>query len=287
MKAIEIKNLTKYYGKSRGVEELSLSVDEGEFYGFIGPNGAGKSTTIRTLLGLIRATSGEAFVLGRDLSQYVTYLKEVGYLQSETTFYDTMKVSEIIRLSADIRGLDCSKTASELCERLKLDTSKKVRDLSLGNRKKVGIVCAMQHNPRLYILDEPTSGLDPLIQKEFFELLDERKRAGSTIFMSSHVLSEIQHHCDRASVIKDGRLIVEDSIANLSATGVKKVTLSGAGETPAIDGISSVTAEGDHVSFLYKGDAKDLIAKLQGVDFTDVNITSPELEEIIFHYYEN
>ena len=173
MYAIETVNLTKYYGKSKGIENLNLTVTEGEFFGFIGPNGAGKSTTIRTLLGLLQKSGGEGKIFGKDIvTQKNEILKEVGYLPAEAVFYRNMRVKDVLKLSASLRKTDCSREASDLCERLSLDTSKKVDELSFGNRKKVGIVCALQHKPRLCILDEPTSGLDPLMQKEFYCSLD-------------------------------------------------------------------------------------------------------------------
>ena len=204
MKAIETIHLTKYYGKARGIADISLSVEEGDFFGFIGPNGAGKSTTIRTLLGLITATDGSARIFGQDIqTQQTALLGEIGYLPSETMFYHGMRVKDVLRLSADLHKKDCGKEAEKLCRRLDLDTSRKIDELSLGNRKKVGIVCAMQHRPRLYILDEPTSGLDPLMQREFYALLQERSREGATVFLSSHVLSEVQRYCRHAAVIRE------------------------------------------------------------------------------------
>ena len=165
MTAIKTENLTKYYGKNRGIIDLSLTVKKGDFFGFIGPNGAGKSTTIRTLLGLINATNGTAEVLGFNVKENKTeILKNIGYLPADASFYKGMRVKEILKLSSDLRGIDCSEEAKVLCKRLDLDINKKINELSLGNRKKVGIVCALQHKPELYILDEPTSGLDPLIQ---------------------------------------------------------------------------------------------------------------------------
>ena len=196
MKAIETSGLTKSYGRARGIVDVDLSVEEGDFFGFIGPNGAGKSTTIRTLLGLIAPSGGSARVLGCDIvTGRREILAQVGYLPSETAFYRGMRVRDVLRLSAKLRHMDCSAEAGRLCERLELDPSRRVEELSLGNRKKVGIVCALQHSPRLYILDEPTSGLDPLMQREFFALLEERCRGGATVFLSSHVLSEVQRHC--------------------------------------------------------------------------------------------
>ena len=194
MNIIETNGLTKSYGKSRGINKLNLSISEGDFFGFIGPNGAGKSTTIRTLLGLITPTDGSAKVLGYDIvKDNQKILSQVGYLPSEINFYSKMKVKDVIKYSASLHKADCQKKAANLCERLGLDMSRKVDDLSLGNRKKVGIVCAVQHSPKLLILDEPTSGLDPLMQREFFNILTEENEAGATIFFSSHILSEVQN----------------------------------------------------------------------------------------------
>ena len=213
MKAIQTTNLTKYYGKARGIIDLDLSVEQGEFFGFIGPNGAGKSTTIRTLLGLIAPTSGEARIFEKDIvKDHISVLEQIGYLPSEAVFYPGMRVKDVLKLSANLRKKDCAEEAKKLCDRLQLDSSRNVDDLSFGNRKKVGIVCALQSNPELLILDEPTSGLDPLMQREFFELLKERNRDGATVFLSSHVLSEVQKYCTHAAVIREGRLLISDSV---------------------------------------------------------------------------
>lgn len=287
MGIIETNDLTKYYGKSRGIIDLNMSVGEGEFFGFIGPNGAGKSTTIRTLLGLIRPSSGEARIFGRDIATDRTnILADIGYMPSEATFYSGMKVREIIALSAKMRRKDCSAEADRLCERLALDKNKRAEELSLGNRKKVSIVCALQHEPRLCILDEPTSGLDPLMQKEFFDILSERHRSGTTIFLSSHVLSEIQKNCSRAAIIKDGRLIALDSVENLSKTNTKRVTLHGVNILPDTIAGRSVEAGADSVSFLYNGDIKALLNAAAALPIYDMTITEPQLEEIFMHYYE-
>lgn len=286
MNVIETKNLTKFYGKTRGIKNLNLTVKEGEFFGFIGPNGAGKSTAIRTLMGLIAPTSGEASVLGLPLGQCREYLRDVGYLPSEAAFYNDMKVRELISYSAKLRGVDCSSEADRLCSCLELDTSKRIDSLSLGNRKKVGIVCAMQHRPKLYIMDEPTSGLDPLMQKEFFRLLRQRQQEGATVFFSSHVLSEVQHNCTRAAIIREGSIAAEGSIDELSGTSAKRVVLHGVKEIPAgIDGRSVVSGD-DSVSFLYQGDIKLLLRELSSLPVKDVNISDPELEEIFMHYYQ-
>jgi len=286
MEAIAAKGLTKYYGKTRGIEGLDLSVEEGEFFGFIGPNGAGKSTTIRTLLGLITPNRGNAKIFGKDIrTQKTAILRETGYLPSEALFYPGMKVKEVLRLSADLRNKDCSAAAEMLCERLKLDPSRKIDELSFGNRKKVGIVCALQSEPRLLILDEPTSGLDPLIQHEFFEILRERNRNGATVFLSSHVLSEIRRYCGRAAVLRDGSLIACDSVEALSRTNARRISLRGEAVLEGLEGIRDLKQTGDGVSFLYGGDLDALLGRLAEGKISDLSVTEPELEEIFLHYY--
>ena len=287
MKAITTNNLTKKYGDIIGIENLNLSVDEGDFFGFIGPNGAGKSTTIRTLLGLIAPTSGEAFIFDMDIvSDHDKILDSIGYLPSEINFYNKMTVKDVIKLSADLRKKDCSKKAEELCERLNLDTSKKVDTLSLGNRKKAGIICAIQHQPKLLILDEPTSGLDPLMQKEFFKILSEENSNGSTVFLSSHILSEVQSYCRTAAFIKDGRIIMSDKVEKLEETGAKKITFSGTFDTTALKGVSDLQQNEGTTSFLYTGDIKKLLRLMSESEIKDLTITEPTLEEIFMNYYE-
>ena len=286
MKVIQTTDLTKYYGKSRGIIDVNIEVAQGDFMGFVGPNGAGKSTAIRTLLGLISPTSGAAQVLGLDIAKNKTdILSRVGYLPSETSFYNGMRVSEVLELSAKLRGVDCSKEAAILCERLQLDPTRKIRQLSLGNRKKVGIVCALQHTPELYILDEPTSGLDPLMQQEFYNILCERNSQGATVFLSSHILSEVSRYCNRAAIIREGRIVAADTLDNLSAKGFRRVTLKGAAALPRIDGISEVYRDGEQISFAYRGEATALIRVLGGIDFEDITITEPSLDEVFMNYY--
>ena len=275
-----------YDGENPALDKVSVTIESGNIVGIIGPNGAGKSSTIRTLLGLISPTSGEAYVLGKPLSKSKEYLADIGYLASEAIFYNDMKVEELIRYSAKLRRKDCTEEARRLCERLDLDTKKRIDELSLGNRKKVGIVCALQHRPNLYIMDEPTSGLDPLMQKVFFELLHERQEEGATIFFSSHVLSEVQSHCTRAAIIRDGHLVAVDSMENLSKTNAKRVILHGVTVVPEILRAKSVAVAEDAVSFLYQGDIKELLREASALPLTDMTITEPELEEIFLHYYE-
>lgn len=286
MKAIETKGLTKFYGRARGVENLDLTVDEGEIFGFIGPNGAGKSTTIRTLLGLIKKSGGEARVLGMDIEKdKERILAEVGYLPSEAAFYSGMRVGEVLEFSARLRKKDCRAEAKLLAERLELDTARRVNELSLGNRKKVGIVAAMQHRPRLYVLDEPTSGLDPLIQREFFALLTKRREEGATVFLSSHVLSEIGRYCSRAGILREGRLIREGKVEELAGTGLKRVALHGASALPEIEGMRDVKLTEEGASFLYSGRADALIRALAPLSFEDISLTDPDIEDVFMHYY--
>ncbi len=286
MKAIQTINLTKRYGKHRGIENVGLAIDEGDFFGFIGPNGAGKSTTIRTLLGLIFPTSGTAEIFGKQIVNDKTeILAQVGYLPSEAIYYGNMRVRDILSFAAKSRRINCKKEAAQLCERLELDPSRKVGELSLGNRKKVGIVLAMQHNPRLYILDEPTSGLDPLMQQEFYSLLKERNRHGATVFLSSHILSEVTRYCEHAAVIREGSVLVSDSVKNLAHTGVKQVTLQGIAAAPEINGTTNMSFNNGCAKFLYRGEQNELIRALSALRFEDVTIADPDFEDIFLHYY--
>ena len=210
---VEIKNLTKSYGKNRGVIDVSLGIEEGDIFGFLGPNGAGKSTTIRSMLGFLKINCGEIKILGMDsIKQHEEILRNVGYMPSEAWFYDSMKVKDVIKYAADVRGLDCSAEAEKLCERLKVDKDKKIKQLSYGNRKKVSIVCAMQHRPKLFIFDEPTGGLDPWMQRTFFELVNEYVDEGATCLLSTHVLTEVNKYCRHAAIMREGRLTMLEDV---------------------------------------------------------------------------
>ena len=286
MKAIETINLTKYYGKFRGIVDLNLEVKKGEFFGFIGPNGAGKSTTIRTLLGLIKCSDGSASVLGLDFEKdKEKILERVGYLPSETNFYAGMRVRDVLKLSADLRRKDCSEEAKMLCDRLQLDTSKKVDELSFGNKKKVAIVCALQHRPELLILDEPTSGLDPLMQREFFRILQERNAEGTTIFLSSHILAEVQRNCTRAGIIREGKLIACDSVEALSRTNAKRVHVQGDVNIEELREVRDLHQTENGMTFLYGGDMQSLLQVFAKQAIQDLSISEPDLEEIFMHYY--
>jgi ABC-2 type transport system ATP-binding protein len=287
MDIIKTDRLTKYYGKARGITDLDLTVKEGEFFGFIGPNGAGKSTTIRTLLGLITPTSGRALVFGKDITkEKESVLRDIGYLPSEALFYGGMRVKDVLKLSADLRKKDCTAEAELLCERLQLDVSRKIDDLSFGNRKKVAIVSALQHRPKLLILDEPTGGLDPLMQKEFFDILRERNREGATIFLSGHILSEIQRNCTRAAIIRDGKMIACDSVDALSKTNAKRITVHGSINLEPLSDVRDIKNSENTVSFLYSGDMGSLLRTLASGQVDDLTVTEPDLEEVFLHYYE-
>lgn len=286
MYAIETNHLTKYYGKSRGIEELNLTVNKGEFFGFIGPNGAGKSTTIRTLLGLIKSNSGSASVLGLDIEKdKEAILERIGYLPSETTFYAGMRGRDVLKLSADLRKRDCREEAEMLCERLQLDSSKKVEELSFGNKKKLAIICALQHRPELLILDEPTGGLDPLMQREFFQILQERNAEGTTIFLSSHILAEVQRNCSRAGIIRDGKLIACDSVETLSRTNAKRVHVQGDVSVEELKDVRDLRSTEHGMTFLYGGDIQSLLRVFAKQPIQDLSISEPDLEEIFMHYY--
>lgn len=291
MNVIEINNLTKTYGNARGITDLSFHVEEGEIFGFIGPNGAGKSTTIRTILSLIYPTSGSAQIFGQDCIEFAPEIaKEVGYLPSEVFYYDNMKVIDLLKYSASFYKKDCSKRMKELVEIMDLDVTKKIDDLSLGNKKKVGIVQGLLHEPKLIILDEPTSGLDPLMQQRFFDLLLEENKKGATILFSSHILSEVQRLCDRVAIIKEGKIVAVEKISNLKENNYKKIKIE---TTDALDrdfftitGVNDLTFEDSTISFLFRGDINTVLRKIAEVDITNLWIEEPDLEEIFMHYYE-
>lgn len=291
MNVIEINNLTKTYGKSRGITDISFYVEEGEIFGFIGPNGAGKSTTIRTLLSLIYPTSGSATIFGKDCVQFAPEIKkEIGYLPSEVFYYDNMKVKDLLKYSASFYKKDCSKRIKELAEWMDLDLNKKIDDLSLGNKKKVGIVQGLLHEPKLIILDEPTSGLDPLMQQKFFELLEEENKKGATILFSSHILSEVQRLCNRVAIIKEGRIVTVEKISTLQENNYKKFKL----ETKApldpkyfnISGVNNLEIKETTTSFLFRGNINAIMKKLSDIELVNLWIEEPDLEEIFMHYYE-
>jgi ABC-2 type transport system ATP-binding protein len=289
MNVIEIKNLTKNYGKSRGIIDVNLNVEQGEVFGFIGPNGAGKSTTIRTLLGLIYPTSGSATIFGKSCTTSPEIRKELGYLPSEVFYYDNMRVIDLLKYSASFYHKDCTKRINELAEIMDLDLKKKIDDLSFGNKKKVGIVQGLLHEPKLIILDEPTSGLDPLMQQKFFELIGEENKKGATVFFSSHILSEVQKMCNRVAFIKDGKIIKLEKMSTLQEHSYKRISIetkSGINkENFNISGVSDFVVKGNTAKFIYRGNINSITKKIAEIELRNISIDEPDLEEIFMNYY--
>lgn len=290
MNIIEINNLTKYYGKSRGIIDVSFNVEEGEIFGFIGPNGAGKSTAIRTLLSLIYPTSGSAKIFGKDCIEFGPEIrKEIGYLPSEVFYYDNMRVIDLLKYSASFYNKDCTKRIKELADIMDLDLTKKIDDLSFGNKKKVGIVQGLLHEPKLIILDEPTSGLDPLMQQNFFDLLREENKKGATVLFSSHILNEVQKSCSRVAIIKEGKIIQLEKISVLQENKYKKFKIEIASDISKDyfndSGVSKLEIKDDTVSFIFKGNINTILKKISSIEISNLWIEEPDLEEIFMHYY--
>ena len=281
---LRIENLTKYYGDIRGVENLSLELKDDEIFGFIGPNGAGKSTTIKCIMNFINKTSGNIYindVLVEDKN--FEYKNLIGYLPSEIHLYDDYTVLEMFKYSSLFYSNKTLERALEISKRLELETNKKIEDLSLGNLKKVGIVLALMYEPKLLILDEPTSGLDPIIQEEFFNILKEEKKKGTTIFFSSHVLSEIKKVCDRVGIIKEGHLIKVDTISNFNKNNYLNIHI----ESKDIEKISKeLNIDIINNNFIYQGDINILINKLSKYKIDKLLINEPEIEELFIDYYK-
>jgi len=287
---IEVNNLTKYYGKARGIVDVSFNVDEGEIFGFIGPNGAGKSTTIRLFCSLIYPSSGEAKIFGKDAIKYGPEIRQdIGYLPSEVFYYDRMKVIDLLKYSASFYKKDCTKRLYELAEIMELDLHRRIDDLSYGNKKKVGIVQGLLHEPKLLFLDEPTSGLDPLMQKKFYKLIREENERGVTVFLSSHILSVVQNMCSRVAIIKEGSIVDIQDVRTLERDNYKKIQIvSDDIDEKRFDlpGVIKLEKENGAVSFFYKGDINQITRAISAQNVSDVTIEEPTLEEIFMHYYE-
>lgn len=290
MKAIESNHLTKFYGSARGIEDVTLEVEKGEIFGFIGPNGAGKSTYIRTILGLLQATSGDTKILGTDVLNDGAEIREkIGYLPSEVNYYNEMNAKELLNYSASFyKNADTSKIGP-LAERFELDLEKKITDLSFGNKKKVAIIQSVLHSPEILILDEPTSGLDPLMQNRFFEMLEEEHDKGATIFFSSHILSEIQRMCQRAAIIKEGKIIKTENIQDLMKKQMKKCRLvykNVPGDIQIPENAQNKHLVDEKLSFEYVGEIGALMKWIAQQDIADVVVEEPTLENIFMNYYE-
>ena len=286
---LSIKNLTKYYGKTLAVKDLSLDLVEGEIFGFIGPNGAGKSTTIRSVMNLINKTEGSVSFLGEPLDKNsIALKKQIGYLPSDINLYDDMTVSDILTFHEGFYDSDkVSEKRKNLVARLNLDESKKIEDLSLGNRKKLGIVLALMHSPKLLILDEATSGLDPIMQQEFYSILLEEKKQGTTIFYSTHILSEISKVCDRVGIIKDGTLLKVESVKDMLKKNFVVVSIESK-QVADIAKVLKVTLDKESTNFIkfkFEGSASDLVKKLSKFSLDSILIEEASLDEMFLHYY--
>lgn len=288
-KILEIKNLTKYYGNVLAVKNLSLSLNEGEVFGFIGPNGAGKSTTIRSIMNLINKTEGTILINGNKLDKDDTSIKEmIGYLPSEINLYEDLTVKEMLDYHESFYKKNIHKKRCELVKKLKINENKKIEDLSLGNLKKVGIVLALMHDPKILILDEPTSGLDPIMQQIFYELLENEKKKGTTILYSTHILNEISKICDRVGIIKEGRLLKVETIEELQKKNLVFVTI----ESEEIEKIISdlkidiISKDDNTIKFKNELSPDILIKKLTKYKINKLLIEESTLEDIFLHYYK-
>jgi len=289
MSIIETRDLTKYYGQVKGIEGINLSIEEQEIFGFIGPNGAGKSTTIRLLMGLIFPTAGSMSIFGKDVLKHGPELRQtIGYLPSEIFYYEKMKVKDLLAYSASFYKKDCKKRMLDLADRMSLDMNRRIEDLSYGNKKKVGIVQGLLHEPKLIVLDEPTSGLDPLMQQTFFDIIREEHQKGATVFFSSHILSEVQAMCNRVAIVKDGGIVKIEDMGQMSQNAYKKIIV----RTPeaktnilSLEGVSQVMNKGQTLEFLFQGDIQKIVHHLSQMTLNDLWIEEPSLEEIFMHYY--
>ena len=291
MYAIETDRLTKYYGSDRGIIDLNLNIKEGEIFGFIGPNGSGKTTTIRLFLSLIFPTSGSGKIFNYDIAKDGPRIKKmVGFIPTEVNYYENMTVKELIKYSARFYKISLDHHFDQLVDALDLDLSRKIVELSMGNKKKVAVVQSLIHKPRLLILDEPTSGLDPLIQNHFFDILNEQNEKGTTVFFSSHVLSDVEKFCHRVVFIKDGKIIIENDINSLKEKLLSRITFRLKEGTDDITlrttGVISMEKIKDSISFLYQGEIPLLLKELSQLAIDKIIITEPDLDEIFMHYYE-
>jgi ABC-2 type transport system ATP-binding protein len=289
---IEAEGLTKFYGPHRGLENLSLEVPAGEVFGYLGPNGAGKTTTIRLLLDFIRPTSGAVRVLGAPprSAAGVAARRRIGYLPGELSFDGRESAADLLRFLADARGGVAWRTVTDLADRFELDLKRHIPDLSKGNKQKVGLVQAFMHEPELLILDEPTSGLDPLMQQEYLELVRETRANGQTIFMSSHVLAEVQHAADRVGIVRDGHLVAVERVESLGKRAKRHVEIHFDGPVPASDfeGLSGVTelqVDGAILRCTVDGMLDPLIKAAARHRVADLISTEPDLEETFLSYY--
>jgi ABC-2 type transport system ATP-binding protein len=290
---IETSGLTKYYGDTPGIIDLDLEVSEGEVFGFIGPNGAGKSTTIRTLLNFLFPTSGSGTIFGLDIIKGSLEIRtRTGYLPGDLSMYETMTAREFLTYFANLRKVDTAVRMQELADRFELDLDRKIKDYSTGNRQKVGIVNAFMPDPELFVLDEPTAGLDPLMQQEFQEMIGEVRDEGRTVFLSSHILPEVERIADRVGIVRQGRLIAVDSVEAFKAKAHRSVTIQFAApvEASAFAGLESVASvetrnDGTVLSLTVKGSMDAVVKAAARYDVLSVSTRSGELEDVFLSYY--
>lgn len=292
---IKIENLTKRYGKARGIDNINLEIEEGTIYGFIGQNGAGKSTTIKCIMNFLNKNVGKIYIDGKLVNNKNYKIKEeIGYLPSEIYLYNDLTVEKMLKYSESFYKKDCAKRKNELIELLELDVTKKIDELSLGNLKKVGIILALMHEPKVVIMDEATSGLDPLMQEKFYEILEAEKKKGTTIFFSSHILSEVKRICDKVAIIKEGKIIKIEDMSNFDDSAVLKVKIFSKQVDKIVEELQVKLINADDVKkredeelqFIYKKDINDLIKIIFKFEIEKLIIEELELEEIFMHYYK-
>jgi len=284
MNVITVNGLRKYYGAARGLEDATLDVREGEIYGFVGPNGSGKTTLIRILAGLIRASGGSASVFGLTPGPDSARINaDVGYMPGESFFYPELKVREVLGFFAAEHGVDLARR-NELAGILDLDLGKRIDALSFGNRKKVGIVAAMLHRPKLLLLDEPTTGLDPLVQRLFLDILREEQKRGTTVFLSSHNLGEVERVCDRVAIVREGRIALVTTISDLATRKHKKIVVTPPRDL-ILDGLERRGGTATESYYEYRGETEALLRLLADADVRDVVIRDATLEELFIGHY--
>lgn len=289
--AVATERLTKYYGEVRGIEDLDLDVGRGQIFGLLGPNGAGKTTTIRLLLDFIRPTSGSARVLGMDARERsVEIRRRTGYLPGELAVYDHMTGAELFEYFARLRGNVNRDHLRALCERLDFDTTRRLGTLSRGNKQKAGLIQAVMHRPDLLLLDEPTSGLDPLVQEQVHSLLKEAASEGATVFLSSHILSEVEELCENVGMVRDGRLTAVEAVGDLRRRAVRRMTIEFAepvqpGVFDGLPGISEIEIRGSQVRCRVVGPLDAVIKTAARFNVLDVTTERPGLEEVFMEYY--
>lgn len=288
--AVLTERLSKFYGENIGIKDISLAIESGEIFGFIGPNGSGKSTTIRTLLGLLIPTSGSAKIFDKDVIRFGQEIrKSIGYLPSEVNYYDDMTSRELLEYHCRFYSIFDYEEIERLADLFELDLDKEIAELSFGNKKKCGIIQSVIHKPKLLIMDEPTSGLDPLMQNVFFEMLEDENKKGTTIFFSSHILSEVQDICHRAAIIKNGEIIKTENIQSLIQKQMKRGTVVFS-EKPVelkyLSGIQNQRWKNNKLKFEYVGSVNELIKWLSQFKIQDIVLEEPELESIFINYYE-